>query len=187
MAAAPALTAGQGLLPELMAPGPDPGPGGDRPGGGPSRGQAESLPQALPSSFLPGTHPSPFCRPLNSQWLRLLAHLEQPHTEQVGTPDTVGEGGAFPVCQGQGELKTLSQICGQARLFPGGSHVSQTLRHPSFFSQTFGLWAQIDPAFLLLSPITPRHPRSLAGEEPGARSLTPGGLSLPIWALEAVT
>lgn len=38
LAAAPVLTAGQGLLPELMAPGPDPGLGG-----GPRRGQAEGL------------------------------------------------------------------------------------------------------------------------------------------------
>ena len=43
-------TAGQGLLSELRAPGPDPGLGGE-----PRRGQAESLPNTPPPPSFPGT------------------------------------------------------------------------------------------------------------------------------------
>lgn len=59
--AAPVLTAGQGPLPELLAPGPDQGPGGDGwgggGGGGPRRGQADRLAQGLSHPSLSGTPP----------------------------------------------------------------------------------------------------------------------------------
>lgn len=120
-AAAPALTAGQGPLPELMAPGFDPGQGGDGTGGGPSRGQAlHKLCHILPSLGPP---------PVPTE-LKGAASAEptwgSPSLTERRLQTQPGREALSGPAKGRGSLDPPLPPIPHCQ-----SHVNQTLRHPS--------------------------------------------------------
>lgn len=74
----------------------------------------------------------------------------------MGAPDTVSEGGAFSACRGQGELKTLSQICGQAGPLSRGVSCYPDPRTPLFFPPD--IWSLGTDPPCLPSPLTHNTP-----------------------------
>lgn len=147
------LTAGQGPLPELMAPGPDPGPGGDRLGGGPGQGRGDSLPQAPSPPSLPGT---PFLLPTELTVAETVGSTEgNPPLNKWGLQAQLG--GAFPVPPRAGAAQDTAAPLLLAQGSFQASHVILTLRH-HFFSRYLFSGHRLNPPLLLWSPQHPATP-----------------------------
>lgn len=123
----------------------------------------------------------PLLMPMIHKSREFWVHLGRPPIEQVGPPGIAREGG-FLVRPRAGASQDPPPSPGPHPQFRALSRGLTLIDPQTPLLWLFGFWLQTDSP-TPLAPTTPLFSKTFAEDEAGAQSLTPGGLSLPIWAL----